>query len=226
MQIHNQRIARNRKSACPPSSLHLRCPSSFLAIEDCASSPKIAVIFSEKMFSTRSLLLFIQSITLLTQVRATVYVQYNTSFPSNISTSCYDALIVDLACSANITSLRPSLYYPESVLTSVCTSACNDALNSYESDVEAACSGETFDSLESAGYVPLSTIPQLLRYVFNYTCLTDSSSGDYCNVIAATSIGIAADQSNLSESLSPSPSSCISFFLLTNENYCGENIIR
>ena len=145
---------------------------------------------------------------------ATIYVQYNTSFPDNITASCSSALMADIPdCSSSITALRPSLYYPETTLESLCTAACNSALNDYESSVEGACEGETFDSGLS-GYVPLSSVPQLLRYIFNYTCLTDSSSGEYCNVVAAETIGVLADQSNLS--------ALIFFTLLFCEPFIGK----
>ncbi|KAF2994019.1 hypothetical protein E8E14_001179 [Neopestalotiopsis sp. 37M] len=135
---------------------------------------------------------------LATCVRATVYVTSTASFPDNITQSCSNALVSDLNCPSGIEKLRKGLFYPASFLSTLCTTDCSGALASYESDVTAACEGETYDTLTDAdGWVPLYTIPQYARYVFNYTCLSDATDGEYCNVKTAESIGIYANQSNL-----------------------------
>lgn len=45
--------------------------------------------------------------------------------------------------------------------------------------------------------MPILAITQLLRYSFNFTCLADATSGQYCKVLAADAIGLSANQSNL-----------------------------
>lgn len=133
---------------------------------------------------------------LFAPARAVVYVG-NSSLPANITASCFSALTVDIACNDTIRKLRPSLYYPESALSNICTSGCNSALESFENGVVSACVGQTYDSQTDVGYIPMYTIPEVLRYQFNLSCLT--SGGQYCNVLAATAAGIAPDQSNLSK---------------------------
>ncbi|KAK3933774.1 hypothetical protein QBC46DRAFT_462929 [Diplogelasinospora grovesii] len=149
------------------------------------------------MFSSSTFVYFGVVIVFTIQVEAAIYVQSNASFPSNITSACSNALTADLACPEGVERLRQGLYYPESFLTSLCTTTCSSALAGYKLSVEGGCGGETYDSLTDLGDVPLYTIPQLLQYLYNYTCLADSSNGQYCNVVAANFIGVAANQSNL-----------------------------
>lgn len=110
--------------------------------------------------------------------------------PSNVTADCLTALQADIAsCSSSIATIRPFVYPPQDYLTALCTEDCSVALGSYESGVAAACVGQTYDSDADGGLVPILAIPQLLRYSFNFTCLTDASSGQYCKVLAADAIG-------------------------------------
>ncbi|KAK3337686.1 LysM domain-containing protein [Cercophora scortea] len=134
----------------------------------------------------------------LASVQATIYITHNDSFPANTSTSCLNAMMTDIkSCPDGIRRLRPDLYYPQQFLTSVCTTACQSSLGQYESSVVSSCSGQSYDSLSDKGILPMAYIPQFLRYLFNYTCLQDAKTGDYCIVQAASAIGILPDQSNL-----------------------------
>ena len=146
--------------------------------------------------STRFCLYGAFALFLTSSATATVYVRSNASFPEDISAACSSALTADLACSSSITKLRGGLYYPETLLDDLCTSGCSAALATYESDVTTACGDETYDSLDD-GYLPMYSIPQVLRYYYDYFCLSDASSGDFCNVLLAESLGIQANQSNL-----------------------------
>lgn len=130
--------------------------------------------------------------------KAVVYVN-SSSLPTNITTGCLGALTDNISCDDSIQKLRPGLYYPESALTTICTSSCNSALNSFQNSILSACVGETYDSLTDVGFVPIYTIPDVLRYQFNLSCL--SSNSEFCNVQAATAAGVVADQSNLSKSM-------------------------
>ena len=154
------------------------------------------------MSSAITLVCYGSIILFTTLVEAIVYVQSNASFPANITSTCSSALMANLSCPEGLERLRQGLYYPESFLSSLCTPLCSSALASYELDVEGACGDEAYDSLTGLGDVPLYTIPQLLRYFYNYTCLSDSGNGQYCNVESANSIGVAANQSNLSATTS------------------------
>lgn len=141
-----------------------------------------------------------QSITLFWLLglgEALVYFNSSASLPSNVSADCLNTLASDIACDASIRRLRPSVYYPQIVLQGLCTETCNTALNTWQEAITTSCDGQTYDSLTGAGYIPINIIPQQLRYAFNLSCLTDASSGQFCNVQAATAAGISADQTNL-----------------------------
>ncbi|KAK2072069.1 hypothetical protein P8C59_006446 [Phyllachora maydis] len=115
---------------------------------------------------------------------------------------CLMALQADIAsCNNSIASIRPFVFPPRDYLTALCTEDCNTALSSYESGVETACAGQTYNSHVDGGVaVPILAIPQLLRYSFNFTCLTDASSEQYCKVLAASAMGVSTNQSNLAAS--------------------------
>lgn len=135
-------------------------------------------------------------------IEAAVWFNSTASLPSNVTSQClsYSSLQTDIACDSSLQKLRPFIYYPQSYLAGICTTSCGNALHTYESQVATACAGQEYDSLTGAGNVPIVPIPQLLRYSFNFSCLADSSSGQYCKVLAAAAAGISIDQSNLGDS--------------------------
>lgn len=107
----------------------------------------------------------------------------NTSIAStNLTVPCVGALSADIACSPAVAGLRLGEYYPEETLNRTCTADCGQALAQYASKVAAACDKQTWKGYEDTE-MPLAIIPDMLRYHYNLTCLTDS--GRYCNVVAA-----------------------------------------
>jgi len=106
----------------------------------------------------------------------------NETVPKNLTGTCSTALLKDISCSPVVLSLRSGDYYPVSTLNKTCTTACQTALSQYESTVVSSCNGQSWNGYEDTP-MPLSIIPDLLRYQFNLTCLMDS--GRYCNNIAA-----------------------------------------
>lgn len=136
---------------------------------------------------------------LMPLTQAIAYLQYTSWLPAELPAACSAALTADLDCDSGVNGLLTGCYHPESVLNNLCTTDCNTALNKYESSVVSACGAHTYASNTSQGDVPVSTIPQLLRYYYNYTCLTSADGAGFCNVIFANEIGINANQSNLSE---------------------------
>ncbi len=110
-------------------------------------------------------------------------VENDSSALSGIASSgCRDALTRDVACSRAVTALRPGAYYAEKLLNATCTANCSQALAEYQAAVDAACRGHTFHG-EAGPLTPVLMIPDLLRYLYNRTCLTDS--GRFSNVVAA-----------------------------------------
>ena len=132
-----------------------------------------------------------------THVKAVQYVNTTFLLP-NVTAALANALTVDISgCDAAIRRMRPGLFWDLGSLQAICTPTCKSALSSYESGVIGACQGQTYDTLTTAGFIPFSTIPDILFYQFNRTCLT--SNGEFCNYEAALAAGIAPDQSNLSK---------------------------
>ncbi|MCJ1355898.1 MAG: hypothetical protein MMC33_005890 [Icmadophila ericetorum] len=137
-----------------------------------------------------------------TPVKAVQYVNTTFLLP-NVTAACANALTVDISgCDAAIRRMRPGLFWDLGSLQAICTPTCKSALSSYESGVIGACQGQTYDTLTTAGFIPFSTIPDILFYQFNRTCLT--SNGEFCNYEAALAAGIEPDQSNLNNATSNS----------------------
>lgn len=107
----------------------------------------------------------------------------NTSFAStNLTVPCVGALSADIACSPAVSGLRLGEYYPEETLSRTCTAGCGQALARYGNKVAEACDKQTWKGYEDTE-MPIAIIPDMLRYHYNLTCLTDS--GRYCNAVAA-----------------------------------------
>ena len=106
----------------------------------------------------------------------------NNSIPTNLTQGCASALLTDVECSPAVKGLRIGSYYPQSVLNSTCTRQCASALSSYQSTVVSACGEQTWTGYEETT-MPLVVIPDMLRYLYNLTCLRDSNR--YCNYVAA-----------------------------------------
>ncbi|KAL8659924.1 MAG: hypothetical protein Q9202_006879 [Teloschistes flavicans] len=118
----------------------------------------------------------------LSQLASAVRLVTNSSIPANLTQSCATALLNDVNCSPVLTALRIGSYYPESTLNSTCTPQCTAALSSYQSAVVQACGEQTWLGFEDT-VMPLVVIPDILRYLYNLTCLMDT--GRYCNTVAA-----------------------------------------
>lgn len=106
----------------------------------------------------------------------------NSTVPANLTAACSSALVEDVNCSPAVAALRSGSYYPQSTLNRTCTADCANALSAYESNVVSACGGQTWNGYQDTE-MPLAIIPDMLRYLYNLTCLMDS--GRYCNLVSA-----------------------------------------
>lgn len=106
----------------------------------------------------------------------------NSTVPQNLSVDCTDALLANVDCSPVIISLRAGSYYPVSTLENACTTDCSSALAAFESRIVSSCEGQTWNGFDDAE-MPLTIIPDLIRYEYNLTCITDA--GRFCNNVAA-----------------------------------------
>lgn len=107
----------------------------------------------------------------------------NATVPSNLTSACAIALSTDVNCSPFVLSLRTGLYYPNDTLERTCTTNCHSALTSYRAQIATACATETWLGYQDV-ILPVVTIPEMLQYQYNLTCLMDS--GRYCNNVAAS----------------------------------------
>ena len=106
----------------------------------------------------------------------------NTSFASsNLTVPCVGALFEDIACSPAVAGLRLGEYFSEERLSRICTADCGQALAQYANKVGARSDKQTWKEYEDTD-MPFAIIPDMLRYRYNFTCLTDS--GRYCNAVA------------------------------------------
>lgn len=102
--------------------------------------------------------------------------------PSNLAIECTNALLTDVKCSPAVASLRSGSYYSNTTLEKVCTAECSNSLATYQSNVLGACETEQYEYYEDTP-LPILLIPDLLRYHFNLTCMTNA--GRFCNNVAA-----------------------------------------
>ena len=115
----------------------------------------------------------------------------NASVPAGLSVECSNSISQDIGCSLGLKNFEPGSYYSAETLEKTCTDGCRDALESYSSNVRAACSNETWAGFDDEP-LPVAVIADLLRYNFDLACLMDS--GHYCNNLAAQAAGWAGLQ--------------------------------
>ena len=127
----------------------------------------------------------------------------NNSMPANVSVACNGALVKDIACDPYVRRFRPGQYYSQEGLTKACTASCDGALSSYEAGVVQACKGQTY--MDDFGFQTqeISTIPGILRYQYNKTCLRND--GKFCNLLAYQAAQGQDDQKPLGASATNIP---------------------
>lgn len=122
--------------------------------------------------------------TLFLPVLATTQFFTSLTAPVNLAEACNDALLANVSCSNLVTALAmgSTAYHPVAVLEQVCTQDCDDALAEYQANINSACADDTWSGYDNDS-MPVTVVPDLIRYQFNLTCLMDS--GRYCNNVAA-----------------------------------------
>lgn len=111
------------------------------------------------------------------------------SIPANLSTGCQAALLADVDCNYMVSKLRNGYFYPTSILEKTCTEQCASGLVTFEESILAACAEDVWEGYDEDGEMPVSIIPNLMRYQYDLTCLQDS--GRFCNVIAGQAAAIS-----------------------------------
>jgi hypothetical protein len=104
---------------------------------------------------------------------------------ANMTPGCANAMMADFPCNDHVRRFRAGQYHPAEDLKQACTNSCDIALGSYQNSIESACAGQNYSDdglLISASILPITSIPETLRYQYDRTCLMDK--GRYCNVVA------------------------------------------
>jgi LysM repeat protein len=113
---------------------------------------------------------------------AAVVMTYQDALPTNLSTTCSNAILTDVACDPLVRDLRTDFFYRPASLERMCTSDCSEALSSWKDLVRSSCGDETVPAdfeLPASAVV----IPATLEYLFAFTCLRESDR--FCGPVAA-----------------------------------------
>lgn len=102
--------------------------------------------------------------------------------PEGISSGCRTALTADVACSPAVPALQAGTFYPKAELEAICTDSCASSLASYHDAILSACSSDTWEGFQDI-VEPVALISEMIRYHFNFTCITDGTR--FCNNVAA-----------------------------------------
>ncbi|ORY64855.1 uncharacterized protein BCR38DRAFT_431162 [Pseudomassariella vexata] len=114
------------------------------------------------------------------------------TIPTSLSSDCQAALLADVAdCNLMVTKFRYGYFYPQALLEKTCTLPCGTALKAFEDAVVAACAGDVWDGYRDDGEadMPVAVIPNVLRYLYEMTCLQDEER--FCNVVAGANAALA-----------------------------------
>jgi hypothetical protein len=121
------------------------------------------------------------------------------TLPQGLSSACTAALLADVGCSPIVASLKAGSFYPNTTLENVCTEGCNSALAGYASSVVSSCGVETWTGYDDEP-MPVRIIPDLIRYEYNLSCITDANR--FCNNVAAQAAYAADPQGKEDQTLS------------------------
>ncbi|KAF4534766.1 LysM domain-containing protein [Lasiodiplodia theobromae] len=157
--------------------------------------------FNFLSFFQRSFALFL--VLLFCPTASTLQLIYNSSVPTDLSNTCSEALLSDVACDPVVKNLIPGFFYGPETLERICTSGCEDSLSAYQSAVQDACGEEilpgSFDLNVSALW-----IPGTYQYLYESTCLKDGDR--YCNNVAALAAAFADPGNSMFNYLDAIPS--------------------
>ncbi|KAK9794210.1 putative Carbohydrate-binding module family 18 protein [Seiridium cardinale] len=107
---------------------------------------------------------------------------YDSSALGNLTASevCISALTSNVTCYAGLNrAVTQTTSWSSIALGKICTAECTSSLEDYVAAVDDACGSDTYNisgSVETASYAG-----QELIWKQTVTCLTDDSTGDYCN---------------------------------------------
>ncbi|KAJ5653045.1 hypothetical protein N7490_000048 [Penicillium lividum] len=112
----------------------------------------------------------------------TLFVYTSASLNSSLfSTTCLSALNVSVSCYSNLgAAVFQTTTWSSDALDLICTDTCRTALDDYVSAVDTACGTDTLYNISGVMQTASDAGSEML-WKQSATCLTDSSSGEYCS---------------------------------------------
>ncbi|KAL4739532.1 hypothetical protein BDV11DRAFT_169947 [Aspergillus similis] len=108
--------------------------------------------------------------------------------PDTFSPACHKLLIQyhnitalnqTTQCNSTLSFIAPDGLFPSSdVLATICMDSCKESLQSFRSQEIEACGDEYYDIVGQ--FVPASYGVDQLLFAYNYTCLQDGTTDEYC----------------------------------------------
>lgn len=114
----------------------------------------------------------------------TLYIYTSDSLAGiSASEACVDAMATNVSCYAGLSqAVTDTTAWSASALSDMCTTDCSTALSSYVSSVNEACGASTKYNISGVSQTA-SDKGREMQWRYNATCLTDASSGTYCNTL-------------------------------------------
>ncbi|PYI36203.1 hypothetical protein BP00DRAFT_386649 [Aspergillus indologenus CBS 114.80] len=116
-----------------------------------------------------------------------------------LSTACITALNTTVHCPALLADASIDNYYlTEDQLSALCVDDCKASLNAVRATIQQACTADS-DVIVDAGIAyPASWIIDNFIYTHQISCLTDSTTGEYCDTLIQSWANITKQSSNQS----------------------------
>ncbi|CAG7941532.1 unnamed protein product [Penicillium salamii] len=119
----------------------------------------------------------------------TLYI-YNSDTLADISASeaCVNAMSSNVSCYAGLSqAVTQTTSWSATALSEICATGCSSALSSYVSSVDEACGTSTQYNISGISQTA-SDRGKEMQWRYDATCLTDSTSGTYCNTLFQNAI--------------------------------------
>ncbi|KAJ6133781.1 hypothetical protein N7523_000103 [Penicillium sp. IBT 18751x] len=119
----------------------------------------------------------------------TLYIYTSDSLASiSASEACVNAMASNVSCYTGLSqAVTETTAWSASALSEICTTECSSALSSYISSVNEACGASTQYNV-SGTLQAASDRGKEMQWRYETTCLTDPSSGTYCNTLFQNAI--------------------------------------
>lgn len=119
----------------------------------------------------------------IAQSNNTLTIYSASSLNINAAADCITALTANVTCYSQLQkAVLETNSWSSAALGLICSQTCTNGLDSYVSSVDKACGSDTIYNI-SGTIQTASNAGREVQWKQSATCLTDPSSGNYCNVI-------------------------------------------